>query len=183
MWAAISQVLPWNSGRYGGEPMAEPDDPFRIDPERTVMRPMPGRPAVPRPAPRPAPAASASAAEDISLSELFLPGLNPLLAAAGPLFAIAVRIRGSAAEPDMPALRDRILQEFKLFQDRLRAANVPAKTAQLAHRALCALIDDLVLNTPWGAHSNWRAATLFSVFHGQVTGGDWFFYALRQLAA
>ena len=163
--------------------MAEPDDPFRIDPERTVMRPMPGRPAVPRPAPRPAPAASAAGAEDISLSELFLPGLNPLLAAAGPLFAIAVRIRGSAAEPDMAALRDRILQEFKLFQERLRAANVPAKTAQLAHRSLCALIDDLVLNTPWGANSNWRTATLFSVFHGQVTGGDWFFDALRQLAA
>src|SRR3954470_8366938 len=121
MSAAISQVLPWNSGRYGDEPMAEPDDPFRIDPERTVMRPMPGRPAVPRPAPRATPAASAPAgAEEISLSELFLPGLNPLLAAGAPLFAIAVRIRGSAVEPDVAALRDRILQEFKLFQDRLR---------------------------------------------------------------
>jgi type VI secretion system protein ImpK len=167
--------------------MAEPDDPFRIDPERTVIRPMPGRPSVPRPAPRaaqaPASAPAAMAAEDISLSELFLPGLNPVLAAAGPLFAIAIRIRGSAVEPNLAALRERILQEFKLFQERMRAANVPAKTQQAAHRAVCALIDDLVLNTPWGANSNWRSATLFSVFHGQVTGGDWFFDALRPLVA
>ena len=158
--------------------MADPGDPFRIDPEKTVIRPMPVRPSVARPVPRPA---TGTAVEDISLSEIIPAGANPILAAASPLLALAVRVRGSATQPDIAVLRDQMLQHLKLFQDRLRAAGIAARTTQIAHRSICALLDDIVLNTPWGAHSAWRSATLFSVFHGQVTGGDWFFDALKQL--
>ncbi|MDE2474026.1 MAG: type IVB secretion system protein IcmH/DotU [Alphaproteobacteria bacterium] len=159
--------------------MSDSDDPFRIDPEKTVIRPMPGRPSVARPAPRPA--AGAPPTANVSFADLVPASANPIVAAASPLIAIAIGIRGSANQPDIAALRNRIMEELKLFQERLRAAGIPAKSVQTAHRTVCALLDDVVLNTPWGAHSAWRSSTLFSVFHGQVTGGDWFFETLKQL--
>lgn len=157
--------------------MSDNDDPFRIDPEKTVIRPMPARPTVARPVSR----AAVTIAEEISFAELLPVGTNPVTAGASSLLAIAVQLRGTGSQPDIAALRDRLIQDLKLFQERLRAAGVEARTMLIAHRAVCALLDDIVLNTPWGAHSAWRSGTLFSVFHGQVTGGDWFFDALRQL--
>ena len=34
--------------------------------------------------------------------------------------------------------------------------------------ALCAALDDVVLNTPWGAQGGWAARSLVSTFHEQV---------------
>ena len=43
------------------------------------------------------------------------------------------------------------------------------------------MVDDLVLNTPWGAASNWSQRTLTSVFHNEVIGGDRFFDIMEQM--
>src|SRR5437763_16947415 len=99
--------------------MSDADDPFGVDPEKTVIRPMPARPSVARPAARPA-ANVAPPQDNISLSELIPAGANPIVATASPLLAIAIRIRGSATQPDIAALRNRMVEELKLLQERLR---------------------------------------------------------------
>ena len=47
--------------------------------------------------------------------------------------------------------------------------------------ALCCLIDELVLTTPWGISSNWDAESLLRHFHGESWGGDKFFESLDEM--
>jgi type VI secretion system protein ImpK len=50
-----------------------------------------------------------------------------------------------------------------------------------AHYALCASIDDVVLNTPWGAAGGWANQPLVAAFHPGARGTDLFFDQLRQM--
>jgi type VI secretion system protein ImpK len=50
-----------------------------------------------------------------------------------------------------------------------------------AHYALCASLDDVVLNTPWGSAGAWAARSLVSSFHQEVRSGERFFDLLGQL--
>ncbi len=50
-----------------------------------------------------------------------------------------------------------------------------------AHYALCASLDDVVLNTPWGSAGGWAARSLVSTFHQEVRSGERFFDLLGQL--
>ena len=50
-----------------------------------------------------------------------------------------------------------------------------------AHYALCASIDDVVLNTPWGSTGSWGARSLVATFHQEVRAGERFFVLLGQM--
>lgn len=157
--------------------MADPFDPFKYDPEsaeRTVIRPTPGRDrnspsgarkASPSPTPTPTPSHFPTLLPEEAQTSIDLVtlGTNPIVAAANPLIALAARLRDSATQDDIPALRDRVVRELKRFDQKVKAAGV--QQPEIGHFALCALIDDLVLNTPWGAASNWMMQTLAAVFH------------------
>ncbi len=46
---------------------------------------------------------------------------------------------------------------------------------------MCTILDEAVLNTPWGAESAWTQRTLLSVFHNQTGGGEKFFIILDRM--
>lgn len=175
--------------------MSTPDDPFAFDPDKTVMRPMPGRraaapqrqPAIdpqdPTAPPQRTPEPRMFPQPDGAPAELPTFGDNTLVRAAGPLLTLAVRLRTVSPAHDVDTLRSNIAREMKQLDRRLEASGVQRQTAQTARYALCATIDDIVLNTPWGAQSGWSGQSLVSVFHNEVTGGDRFFDILRQLHA
>ncbi len=158
------------------------DDPFSYDPEKTVIRPTPGRrteikplpKSVPRSAPPPLPEEGVA----IGLPSV---GVNPIVAAAGPLLAMAIRLRGSATQPDVERLREQVIAELKRFEQKMRASGIQAEALRNAHYALCATIDDIVINTPWGHQSSWAQERLTSVIHKEMIHGDRFFEILRQL--
>lgn len=102
-------------------------------------------------------------------------GLNPVCAAATPLLNLGRRLRGSAVQMDVEALRRRVIDELRRFERDILAAGTPPDQARAAHYALCATLDDLALNTPWGAYSSWSRQGLVSTFHVDVTGGERFF--------
>ncbi len=62
-------------------------------------------------------------------------------------------------------MRDRTAREMREFERRAREAGVAMEEMRPAHYALCAALDDVVLNTPWGAHGRWSQRTLSSTFH------------------
>jgi len=171
------------------DPFSEPDDS-----ERTVIRPVPGgrRPAPPaapppaapspfatRPMPQAAPAAAApmpaEGAETISF------GLNPLVAAAAPLLQLLGRLRTTYSQPNVDELRERAIQQVRAFETQARDSGVPREQLAPAHYALCASIDDVVLNTPWGSSGSWGARSLVSSFHQEVRSGERFFALLNQV--
>lgn len=102
-------------------------------------------------------------------------GRNPLTSAAGPLLALASRLRNTASHPDSAQLFRHLADEIKTFEAALRHADVPLDTVRAASYSLCTLIDEVVLYTPWGGQSVWTSQTLLNLFHHEGWGGEKFF--------
>ncbi|MDB6087533.1 MAG: rane protein [Gammaproteobacteria bacterium] len=169
-----------------------PDDPFAPS-DATILRPRPGR----RPAGAPQPAApvppsglaarqsmppAGQAGAGASLEEFISAGgLNPLVQAAVPLLVLAGRLRGQIANADVESLRRQCVQEVRAFEDRARNAGIAAEDVLAARYALCTVIDEAVLNTPWGAQSGWAGQSLLVTFHREAAGGEKFFQILDRL--
>ncbi len=78
-------------------------------------------------------------------------------------------------------LRERAVQDLRAFERKARDAGVAMELLRPAHYALCASIDEAVVNTPWGAASGWANQTLVGTFHPGARGTDQFFENLRQM--
>jgi type VI secretion system protein ImpK len=170
---------------------SDQDNPFGDpgDSERTVIRPRPGvgrgAPAAPQ---QPVPPRAASAAPPpLAMapgsvpSDLPGPGVNPVVDAAATLLALATRLRGARQPQNVGALRERVIAELKVFEQKVRAQSLPTNLVRAAHYTVCATIDDIVLNSPWGSQSLWTQQSLLSTFHTDVAGGDRFFDLLASL--
>lgn len=155
------------------------DDPFAepTDNDATLIRPRPGgrNPGAPPATPMAVPAG----AQAVPVPEI---GANALIAAATPLLAAIGRLgedRGRAPDPDR--LKRGMVEAVRAFEQRALATGRDTRTLRAARYALCATIDDVVLNTPWGSGSSWTQQSLTSLFHNEVTGGDRFFEILEQM--
>ena len=165
-----------------GDPFAEPDD------DRTVIRAAAGArrgnaAAAPAPIPPAQPQVPSSstglgAAEETRSVPI---SVTPLTAAAAPLLQLLARLRNTLHQPNAGDLRERTVRELRDFERRARQAGIAMDQLRPAHFALCATIDDVVLNTPWGAASDWASASLLSTFHHGARGPDQLFDLLRQL--
>ncbi|WP_424985091.1 type IVB secretion system protein IcmH/DotU [Microbulbifer sp. S227A] len=170
------------------DPFAEPDDT-----DKTVIKPNPGgrrKPAV-QPAAEPAadafgvpatatpdPAPSAAGPSDPGPT---LTGMNQLVACASTLFSLISRIRNRAQHMDPDKLRQSVIAEIRAFENRALQAGIPAQTVKVARYALCATLDDVVLNTPWGGQSSWGLQSMVGTFHRETVGGDRFYDLLARL--
>jgi type VI secretion system protein ImpK len=108
-------------------------------------------------------------------------GVNPLAAAATSLLMLAVRLRGTPAQSDIQGLRLRVRREIEAFEKRAGEAGFPADAVQTSKYALCATIDDVIQNTPWGSGNVWAGHSMVATFFGEVSGGKRFFDILRNL--
>lgn len=159
------------------DPFAEPDDS-----ERTVIRPNPGgrRPPDAMPAAPPfAPPPGVEMGKPLELPPL--KGLNPLVNAATPLLDLAMQIKNRAVHSNVESLRDRVVAEINAFERRITPLGLSPQVIRASRYALCATIDDLVLNTPWGSRSVWAMKSMVGTFYNETWGGDRFFDLLNQL--
>lgn len=190
--------------------MSDQDDPFAEpdDTDKTVIRPNPGGrrtgsatpAAAPEPAatPRPAPetggldafgvpqsatpaARPAPAAGNAATTRLAMTGMNRLTACASTLFSLISRIRNRAQHMDPDKLRQSVVAEVREFENRALQAGIAAQTVKVARYALCATLDDVVLNTPWGGQSAWGLQSMVGTFHRETVGGDRFYDLLARL--
>ncbi len=154
------------------DPFAEPGDT-----EGTVFRPRPAGTAAATAAPPP----SRGGAPARPVPKV---GDNPLVAAASPVLAAAVRIANDRnAPPDPEKLRNAMTKAIRAFEADALATGLDTRSLRAARYALCATIDDLVLSTPWGSQSSWVQHSITSVFHNEVIGGERFFDILEQMQA
>ena len=122
-----------------------------------------------------------STTEEMERSSSLRSGVPALVGAALPLLNLAGRLRALPEQPDLDALRTRIIQAFKSFESEALGAGVPPERVRAGHYALCATLDDIVLSAPWGAYSLWSRQGMVTTFHGDVTGGERFFDLLAHL--
>jgi type VI secretion system protein ImpK len=170
----------------------DPDDPF-APADGTILRPRPGgarrsTPEFQHEPVRPSGSgrqeqSAAPAAGNLALADFLVGGRNPILQAAAPLLAIASRLQSTVVQADVASLRHQAMQEVRVFDDRLRAAGVAPEDALVARYLLCTFFDSAVLNTPWGAQSDWSGQSLLVMFHKEKSGGEKFFQILERISA
>ncbi len=157
------------------------DDPFAepSDSEKTIIRrPSPSGTAAQRPMATPS-AAAPTPRDNRPVPKM---GSNPLVAAASPVLAAAIRIsadRGQA--PDIDRLRKAMVEAIRRFEREALDTGLETRSLRAARYALCATVDDLVLSTPWGTASNWSQQSLTLIFHNEVSGGERFYSILDEM--
>ena len=170
------------------------DDPF--DEDRTVLRPTPGgrraganqagADSTEMPSGRGAAdpdrtVAPRRASATVAVADLSQASFNPLVGAATALLGLAIRLKNSGQLQDVDALRRRVIEEVKSFERRANETGVSQQSVRAARYALCATLDDLVLNTPWGAASAWGHQSMVALFHNETSGGERFYDLLEKL--
>ena len=149
--------------------------------EETVLIPRPPRP---NPGGRltlvPSPPSPASPVERF-WEALALDRLSPLVAAAAALLGLCAQLKNSSSHPDVEGLRQRVLREIDAFERRVTPLGLAPRAIKASKYALCATIDDIVLNTPWGSRSVWTTRSMVGSLFSETWGGDRFFDLLTQL--
>jgi len=164
--------------------------------EHTIIRPMPGgrggttgQTQYPPATPAATPGYGQQAARPVPAPNLDVraayfrtsTGLNPLINAASMLIAVFEKTRQSISHPDVGGLYQRLVNEIKTFDSRAKEQSIRAEVVLAARYILCAVLDEAVLNTPWGAESAWPQKTLLSTFHNETAGGEKFFLILDRM--
>lgn len=108
-------------------------------------------------------------------------GLNPLVNAASTLLAVFSKTRESLSHPNVGSLHQQLDREIKAFDIQARKVGVKEDTVMIARYILCTILDEAVLNTPWGAESAWNQRTLLGTFHKETAGGEKFFAIIERL--
>ena len=129
--------------------------------DRTVMRPRPGgRGSTPAQAPlhqqiQPAynPAAQSIPPAFDTQAAYFRTGkgLNPLVNAASTLIAVFEKTHKSMSHPNVGGLHQRLVNEIKAFETKAKEQSIKPEVVLSARYILCTVLDEAVLNTPWGA--------------------------------
>jgi len=178
-----------------------PDDPFfdDIDPERTIIRPMPGRQggqqSEPRNIPEEATPGPRQASEPVqprrvgpggiasqgSFESMLGHSINPLVDASSALLVLASQVRNTTTHSDVEGLRSFAVQLIKKFESTASSEGYAQETILTARYVLCVFVDESVLGTPWGSESLWGAESLLSTFHNETWGGEKFFVLLDRL--
>lgn len=108
-------------------------------------------------------------------------GLNPIVKAASTLIAVFAKTRSSLSHPDVGGLHQRLINEIKTLEAQLRDLGLKQEVQLSVRYLMCSVLDEAVLNTPWGTESAWAQRTLLSVFHGETSGGEKSFLILDRL--
>jgi type VI secretion system protein ImpK len=150
--------------------------------DRTVMIPTPGAMGsghqhAPTSPPTPAMQAQFAAPEQIKLRH----GLNPLVNSATTLLTVAIKLRTTLNHDNASELHKRLTEEIKAFEIKAQRANAKPETVISARYLLCTVVDEIVLNTPWGAASGWSQHSLLSLFHQETFGGEKCFIILQRM--
>ena len=150
--------------------------------EETVL--MPRGPARPNPGGRltlVSPPPSQASSVERFWEALALDRLGPLVAAAAALLGLCAQLKNSSSHPDVEGLRQRVLREIDAFERRVTPLGLAPRAIKASKYALCATIDDIVLNTPWGSRSVWTTRSMVGSLFSETWGGDRFFDLLAQL--
>lgn len=167
------------------------DDPFGnyLDEDKTVIKPSPGRrnnntppPTTPTQQAHVEPTVSHDSSPPLGTQQLNLHSDdNALVGSALPLLSLVNQLRVCASHADPSGLRNAVITEIKTFDTKARQSGCPVDQVQTARYALCSLLDEVVLNTPWGCNSIWSTQGMLISFHKESWGGEKFFQVLNNI--
>lgn len=104
--------------------------------------------------------------QDISI------GMNPIIDAGSTIFSLVSQLQNTTSHPDIRALHRQSSELIREFEGKLRDNSIDPDTTFSAKYAMCAILDEIILNTPWGSHSFWSTESLLTTFHRETWGGE-----------
>lgn len=112
-------------------------------------------------------------------------GINPLIAAASPLFSLATNLSDIESPPDLLKLSYDLNHEIKAFENNARSQHFRSETILITRYLLCAYIDECIQQSPWGKKNKtaWEPHLLLLFFHQEKDGSERFFLILERLSA
>jgi len=107
---------------------------------------------------------------------------NLLLKAAAPLLNAVVQIRQAATHDDPAGLRQSLIDEIRLFEQRCKQAGLPFEMIIGARYCVCSALDEAAAQTPWGTRGVWSGNGMLVTFHNESWGGEKFFQLLSRIS-
>ncbi|WP_049756765.1 type IVB secretion system protein IcmH/DotU [Kangiella koreensis] len=147
--------------------------------DRTILVPRPGGVQRPLDANEQTLEPDLSRSQKIPLSA-FKIGVNPIIDAATTLLSLAIELKQATQINNINMLHKQCMNHIKEFEQQLRQDEISSETIAEARYAICSLIDEIVLNSPWGANSIWSTKSLLSVFYKQTWGGEQFYKIIHE---
>ena len=86
--------------------------------------------------------------------------INPLVAAASPIFSVVEKLKRTEQVTDIKQLQQDLHHEIRVFEDKVRADGYSPQTVFAGCYVLCAWIDEMILATSWGTNKGWKKNTL-----------------------
>lgn len=108
---------------------------------------------------------------------------NKMIDAATPLLGLSLRIRSLAKCDNVEAIYKQVQEEIKAIEMELIQADVEHASVMAYRYVLCAVLDEAVMSTDWGAESSWAEHSLLTRFHNETWGGEKVFVILNRLLA
>lgn len=97
------------------------------------------------------------------------------------IIGYAAQLRHLSGSPDPGRLFNEFVVQIKEIGENLRVAGQADEVIVTARYLICSFVDEMVLNTPWGASSHWSTQSLLSFFHKESQGGTKFFEILNKI--
>ncbi len=105
-----------------------------------------------------------------------------LVGAATNLLLLIAHVSNTLDARDTTVLKHQVSEEINHFDAQCKRLGIDKSSREDAKYILCTAVDEAVLNTPWGARSDWSLNTLLSSYFMDVQGGQVFFEKMRSLA-
>ncbi len=108
-------------------------------------------------------------------------GINPLVDAASYLFSIIGKLKQVKSYRHLNKLHKELVTEINTFQDTAKSHGYSSEYILVSRYALCATLDDVINNTPWGTQGQWDNYSMLTTFNQESTQQERFFIILERL--
>ena len=100
-----------------------------------------------------------------------------------PLLVMVGRLQSVSEHPNVEDFKEFAIDSMRYYQSVSFGFGDKAGSKLSAHCSygICALIDEVVLNTPWGVDSTFRDDGLLQIFHNEKNGNERFFEIIDEL--
>jgi len=158
--------------------MSSPDPFDFVDDDKTIVCPRPAGRQIRQAMQEP------SASPDIrerDIQAAYLGKSNIFIANSFALLSLVPKIRNLSVYHNTGGLFQNLVAEIKKIEMRYYEQGVSEADVRVSRLLLCALLDEAVLNTPWGNQSNWKYENLSAFFFKHVNMGNIFFETVEEL--
>ncbi len=107
-------------------------------------------------------------------------GLNPLADAASTLFTAIGKLKQIKSCKQWVKLQNELVQTVLLFQETITKLGYQPEYIVVCRYLMCATIDDIISNTPWGSQGQWEPYALLTTLNQDAAREDKFFTILER---